>query len=58
MNLRPLLNMLDANPLTSPVIPPPIAINASCLENFLLSKIYKILLTFTIFLFCSVGLKV
>jgi len=41
-NLSPLLNKLAAKPLTSPVIPPPIAIKQSSLEKFLLSKILRI----------------
>ena len=34
INFIPLLKILAANPLTSPVIPPPTEIKQSSLENF------------------------
>jgi len=43
INFNPLLNILDANPDTSPVIPPPTDITQSFLLKFLLNKIDKIL---------------
>jgi hypothetical protein len=57
IKFKPLLNKLDAKPPTSPVIPPPIVIKQSCLEKFLLSKIFKISLTYLIFLFFSLASK-
>ena len=56
-NLIPLLNMLDANPDTSPVIPPPIDIKQSFLLKLFFNKISKILLILDWFLFNSFALK-
>ena len=56
-NLIPLLNMLEANPDTSPVIPPPIDIKQSFLLKLFFSRIFKILLTLNRFLFNSFALK-
>ena len=41
MNCKPLLNWLAANPLISPIIPPPTAIKQSCLEKFFCNKIFS-----------------
>ena len=55
INLSPLLNKLAAKPLTSPVIPPPIAIKQSFLEKFLSSKILRIEFVVFWFLFFSLA---
>jgi hypothetical protein len=46
MNIKPLLNKLAANPLTSPVIPPPIEIRQSFLEKLFFKRIFIILSEF------------
>ena len=58
INFIPLLNILDAKPLTSPVIPPPIDIKQSSLEKFLFNKISKILFIILKFLLASLALKI
>ena len=57
INFIPLLKILDAKPLTSPVIPPPIDIKQSSLEKFLFNKISKILLIILKFLLASLAIK-
>ena len=56
-NFIPLLKILAAKPVTSPVIPPPKEIKTSFLEKFLFNKTSRILLTLLIFLFFSLALK-
>ena len=46
INFRPLLNILAAKPLMSPVIPPPTEIKQSSLEKFFFNKTSIILLEF------------
>ena len=57
INFIPLLKILDAKPLTSPVIPPPIEIKQSSLEKFLFNKISIILFIIPKFLLASLALK-
>ena len=45
INFNPLLNIQEAKPEISPVIPPPIEIKQSFLLKFLLKRIDNILLT-------------
>ena len=56
INWSPLLKILAAKPLTSPVIPPPMEIKQSCLEKFSFNKILMIMSKLFWFLFFSLAL--
>ena len=57
MNLIPRLNILDAYPETSPVIPPPSDIKQSFRLKLFFNNFFKILSTLAWFLFNSLALN-